>query len=240
MPIDWIMIFGLFMTERLEFDIMELVDMLPTTDDGAAKLDFHEWQEPTACAASCAGMFLNASGVVRTPENSQKAIHEEIYDPHWGGDPPGGCPPERMVKFLSKFYEDVKVHENVELAKAKEWIKEDYWLATVIRDDYPDNDSSDEDGHWVILARVEDGYVMVIDPSNAERVYDEDGFVQAKLPPERPTFEKRKSYKIKIEEFKKRWWDDHGKGMIVRSMVVKVDPASLRQQIGTKTKERVH
>ena len=94
------------MTERLEFDIMELVDMLPTTDDGAAKLDFHEWQEPTACAASCAGMFLNASGVVRTPENSQKAIHEEIYDPHWGGDPPGGCPPERMVKFLSKFYED--------------------------------------------------------------------------------------------------------------------------------------
>ena len=93
------------MTERLEFDIMELVDMLPTTDDGAAKLDFHEWQEPTACAASCAGMFLNASGVVRTPENSQKAIHEEIYDPHWGGDPPGGCPPERMVKFLSKFYE---------------------------------------------------------------------------------------------------------------------------------------
>jgi len=78
LSIDWTMIFGLFMNERLEFDIMELVDMLPTTDDGAAKLDFHEWQEPTACAASCAGMFLNASGVVRTPENSQKAIHEEM------------------------------------------------------------------------------------------------------------------------------------------------------------------
>lgn len=188
-----------------------------------------EWQEPDGCAPALGKYLFNLSGI--NAEMTQFQIKDVIYDRSWDGSRP-----HDIVEFYGWFYGDIRLQEDMDFSNIADDLKTGRFVQVLWHDDLPEQLPSDipesEWGHWTAIKDINlaEGYLVMFDPSNAERVYDSNGFVITDLVPGVSyKFEKRKSYKMHLQEFTTRWYDTVDESnRVAEHLVISVDPNNLR------------
>lgn len=161
----------------------------------------HVWQLPDSCGSACVSMVLKTLGGKSV---DQEQIHNEIYDPEWEG-----TKPQSIEKYLNEHGAKAELLTDQSLKDAKKLIDDGFLLIILIFDDFPTKDDDPPFGHYVILQDVnfENNEATLIDPSNALRFYDKDGFVVLNKGKDHEA-KKRPSYKIKVKDLQERWHDE--------------------------------
>lgn len=179
----------------------------------------HVWQDPDSCgsAVSVIGWkTLVALGVKSEPAPEQSSIHQQIFDPVWDGSRP-----ESIEKYLVENGIKAELLKNQTLADVKKLLDQDKILITLITDDFPTVDDDPPSGHYVIIQNIDKDYATLVDPSNAERYYSDDGVVS--IIKNGYTPEKRPNYKIKINDLDERFHDEVAPGVDGRGYVIAID-----------------
>lgn len=182
------------------------------------------WQLRFSCAPAVAKHLFNISGI--NLEMKQEFIRDVIYDKAWDG-----TRPIDVVEFYKWYYRDVVCIENASLDRIREELAKGKFVEVLWQDDLPEDDPEEACGHWTSVAEINDDYVLLRDPSNARRVYDSQGFVAPSLPVNFDyKYEKRKTYKMKTQDFLARWFDTVDEsGRVAKRLAIFVDPYNLRK-----------
>lgn len=190
---------------------------------------YHVWQKPDMCGAACVEMYMKYHGITNVSQEDISHKYHVLKD-GWGS------PPDRILAFYNQFFTDAGINENTTLEELQDHLEAGIPATVLIQDIFPARESSHsnvkervglvEDGHYVNVVDVvlgENGYVLIADPSNEERQYDEDGFVQLEKNPLLP-FVYQPLYKVDTEVFKSIWYDQLEDGRIARGVTIWFNP----------------
>jgi|GEM_PF-6154532 len=191
----------------------------------------HIRQGRDLCGPACAEMLLRACGITHVTQHD--IAHEyQVLKHDWGS------PPDRIESFFKHFFTEVGTKTDMTLSELKDHIDTGCTAITLIQDIFPDSESThshlddrllcEDDGHYITIIDVnidnpDDAYILVADPSNAERQYDDQGFVRTKVD-RSDSFEFRPFYKIQADVFKKIWYDKFENGHVYHGVIIWFDP----------------
>jgi hypothetical protein len=194
-----------------------------------------EWQQPDSCSPAILKCLFDLSRI--NSWMTQSYIKGIVYDQVWDGSRP-----HDITEFLSWFYVNVRHEEGVGFLKLAQKLEEGDYVQVLWHDDLPEEKPTivpeSEWGHWTAVLKIDfkEGGITILDPSQAERAYDQEGYVLTNLVPGvKYVFEKRKTYKMHLKDFSERWYDKVDEsGRIARQLAIFVNPADSKTNSARK------
>jgi hypothetical protein len=177
----------------------------------------HEYQSPGFCGPASVRILLKAASEVTQytdPIPNQHQIAQEVFSgpiittgpKEWHGWP-AYCLPWDIAKY---FGEGARYSQSASLNEIRESLNQKCPVLVLWTEDLPDRHSWIEGGHYSIISGLNDNRnsLIMVDPSNAERLYDPKGGVFTSRPTEKSVkWTRQHAYELSVPYFVRHWYD---------------------------------